>query len=253
MYRHVLYIALFFACSLFNLAHAECWQLSDGRVVQGNRSSFPLPYGARAINCPLPEARTGAGFTQPTQPTQAEQQRLNQQRVQQQREEQQRAEQQRLAQLQAEQQRKAYEVNQRKYQQGNIATGGMCSPKVAVYQCKRKLGDTQSRNGAPKQVGPLLPLFHEYLCVRTSKGYVCGGHTTSGNLMYGNGAQDTQSVYSANLCQPISGDFCVARCVAQQLANTTRPSYSVKTPLGTDCQEWGDQVATQCVSQCSVK
>jgi hypothetical protein len=44
----------------------------------------------------------------------------------------------------------------------------------------------------------------------------------------------------------------VDRCVIRIASNTKRPWYAIG-PLGTDCQEWADDVLLQCQRECKGK
>lgn len=131
-----------------------------------------------------------------------------------------------------------YYQQQRDYQQNNIRAGGSCSSTPTVYACSRKLGN-------PTAGAPGWGVFrHDYLCVQTSQGYVCGGQTTNNAWMYGGQSADTQSVWNPQLCKPVSRDSSAASCVSRAFIEP-RPGYGLVGP-GTNCQEWAKAVLDRC-------
>lgn len=148
--------------------------------------------------------------------------------------------------------RQAYIKEQKNYQTTN-ARGGMCSAQNQVYRCKRALfapTTNQSRTGPDVEKNPA---YHEYICVRTASGYVCGSQTNSSllGLAGGPGAQDKKSIYDGDLCAPVSQDNCVSNCAVSAVSSTERPKYNVLgVDGGTNCQQWSEGVINKCIASC---
>ena len=198
------------------ISGAVCWKLPSGEIVSTMSGSTPPERGAREVRCPREKVPS------PPPPTVTSKSDPRDTNV----------------------------STQQKYQRENIQRGGMCSVNPAVYRCTREIGASTATSTNQRRSGPEVrgnPMYHEYLCVRTGQGYVCGGQ--SGGSLYGAGKADSVSVYNSRLCKAISGSSCVANCVSKAVANQTRPSYGIVGP-GTNCQEWADQAAQGCLASC---
>jgi RHS repeat-associated protein len=90
-------------------------------------------------------------------------------------------------------------------------------------------------------------LFHEFLCVKVGDKYVCGGQDRSGGpYSPGKPSDDT---FDKDQCKPLSPPCNVDDCVKKAINDPTRPFYGLKG-VGTNCQEWAEDVYARCIRQC---
>lgn len=101
------------------------------------------------------------------------------------------------------------------------------------------------------------PIYHQFLCVKDATGKVtCGGQDRSGSAFVpgspGKPSDDSWPTEGDGSCEPKDDRDCVDQCVKEAMKDPKRPWYAIG-PLGTDCQEWSDEVIKQCQKQCSAK
>lgn len=122
---------------------------------------------------------------------------------------------------------------------------------LETYICRRPLG------GKPGSYAPPL-LNHTYVCVGSGANMTCGSTTASSggvasNIVPGSpGAPTTpdKDYYTPEACERRQGeDCCIEICIANELKKPTRPRYAVG-PLGTDCQEYSEDVVSTCERRC---
>lgn len=125
---------------------------------------------------------------------------------------------------------------------------------LSTYVCKRPLG------GPP---GPWSPpvVNHQYLCVDTPSGKVCGSTTASSGgaldntFPFGPGSpgvptSPTTDYYDPKACEKRwDDDVCIESCIARELTRTERSWYQVG-PFGDDCQEFVSEVLRICEQRC---
>jgi RHS repeat-associated protein len=122
---------------------------------------------------------------------------------------------------------------------------------LETYICKRPLG------GKPGSFAPPV-LNHTYVCVGSGENMTCGSTTASSggvgsNIVPGSpGAPTTpdKDYYKPEACERRQGeDSCIETCIANELKKPTRPKYAIG-PLGTDCQEYTEDVVSTCERRC---
>jgi len=99
---------------------------------------------------------------------------------------------------------------------------------------------------------PGNPFFHQWLCVVEQNGNLtCGGQDRAGNPFSSPGkpSNDSYPFNRPDFCQRQDDRECFDSCVKRKLLDPTRPRYGI--PFGVDCQEWSDDVVTQCKRECS--
>jgi RHS repeat-associated protein len=102
---------------------------------------------------------------------------------------------------------------------------------------------------------------HQWLCVsRADGGWDCGGQHPDRNQTRSDwmswwptdGAAYPHR-YGPKMCSskvdPSSDSKCFDECVRRNVNSPRRPSFAIG-PLGTDCQEWKDEVIAICVMEC---
>jgi RHS repeat-associated protein len=108
--------------------------------------------------------------------------------------------------------------------------------------------------------GPLLypeskwnpsPAYHQFICVSDGKGgYNCGGQDREGGPWSPGKKSDDK--YNPQQCKQKEPDNdCIEPCLIKKFAGP-RPDYGLIGP-GTNCQEWADDVLTECQKQCKGK
>ena len=127
-----------------------------------------------------------------------------------------------------------------------------------TFICRRPLG------GSPGGVAP--PVFnHTYVCVGSGANMdsagsmVCGSTTAShggavANTWRGSEGRPTSSntdYYKPEACTKHDDEnTCIETCIKDELNKKTRPWYAVG-PAGTDCQEYTDDVVSDCEKRCA--
>ncbi len=120
--------------------------------------------------------------------------------------------------------------------------------------CQRPLGDYSGENGG----GPPV-LNHQFICVTLEDGSVrCDSQNNPDNdpngplwPSPGQPSFPDRDNEQNSQCEDIDDDEdrCFEQCVIDQWAQP-RPPYAIG-PLGTDCQEYSQDIATTCRQQCS--
>lgn len=101
-------------------------------------------------------------------------------------------------------------------------------------------------------------LNHTYVCVGEGSNMTCGSATASSggilsNIFMGSPGAPTTSdtdYYQSDACERRQGqDSCIESCIANALNIPTRPKYGVG-PVGTDCQEYTENIVRICEKRC---
>ncbi len=126
---------------------------------------------------------------------------------------------------------------------------------LATYMCRQPLHACSSTGNQRCFADiPGNPFYHQYLCVIEPNGNVtCGGQDRTGNPFSSPGkpSEDHYPFNRPNMCENKDPRDCVDKCVQRRIRSPERPRYGI--PLGTDCQEWSDDVLLQCQSECKGK
>ena len=118
-----------------------------------------------------------------------------------------------------------------------------------TFSCKKPLsiGGTGSRSGPDV---PGNPLYHQYTCTLDSSGkMVCGGQDRRGSAL-GSPGKPSNDSYDSRYCEEELDDYsCYEQCLQDEWVKP-RPKYGI--PLGTDCQEYDDDINKKCRQRCGV-
>lgn len=132
--------------------------------------------------------------------------------------------------------------------------------KVAakVYDCKKPLDALQFVDDQGRKNGPELPqnpLFHEFLCIEDKNGdKTCGGQDLKKNWFFhtlGRG-KPSEDHYNRAHCEEVTSlrdETCIQECLQDQIESPKRPIYGL-IGLGTNCQEYVDDILQKCTDQC---
>ncbi|MFY9316651.1 MAG: RHS repeat-associated core domain-containing protein [Burkholderiales bacterium] len=121
---------------------------------------------------------------------------------------------------------------------------------LKTYQCKKPLDALTNAFGSGTsnfayRYGPYL--YHQYSCIVRDGKVICGGQDR-GDDGQGKPSEDSMD---AGQCKPTQPDNdCFEKCLKDEWAKP-RPSYGI--PLGTDCQEYDDDVNSRCRKKCGLK
>ncbi|MBC3886576.1 hypothetical protein H8K27_15725 [Undibacterium sp. FT31W] len=122
---------------------------------------------------------------------------------------------------------------------------------LATYQCIRGLGQKPGGYVSPGNI-----THHQYSCVTLPNGTsICGGQGPSGNPISSPGKPTTpdEDYLDKNSCQKTQDDNqCFEQCL-QDERSKPRPRYSVIPGLGTQCQQYDDDVNATCRKKCGLK
>lgn len=139
-----------------------------------------------------------------------------------------------------------------------LRTGESQKEGAKVYDCKKPLDalefiDDQGRKNGPEW--PKNPLFHEFLCLADKNGdKTCGGQGLEKNWFFhtlGRG-KPSEDHYNPTHCKEItalSDETCIQECLQDQIESPKRPIYGL-IGLGTNCQEYVDDILQKCTDQC---
>jgi len=86
-------------------------------------------------------------------------------------------------------------------------------------------------------------------------GYVCGGQTASGSALGSPGVATTPATdyYHSLACTKSQGDnMCFEKCLREEWEKP-RPFYSIVPGVGTQCQQYDEDVNRRCRNQCGLK
>lgn len=117
------------------------------------------------------------------------------------------------------------------------------------YVCRRPLG------GLPEQGrGGPGALYHQYSCTRKANDRLtCSSNTPTGNGLNSPGrattAADGDYYREENCTQSQDDNKCFESCLIEQWAQP-RPRYGI--PVGTDCQEYDNDVNARCRRKCGL-
>jgi RHS repeat-associated protein len=118
------------------------------------------------------------------------------------------------------------------------------------FRCTKPLN---ALGGSGTRSGPDIwgnPLYHQYSCIVRDGKVACGGQDHEGSPVYGPGKPSNDS-YNPDRCEETQPDNdCFEKCLVNEWAKP-RPNYGI--PVGTDCQEYDDDVNRRCRKQCKVK
>lgn len=131
---------------------------------------------------------------------------------------------------------------------------------LATFMCTKPLhglGDTWGPRAYPESRWNPSPAYHQFLCVKDASGKVtCGGQDRTGSAFVpgspGQPSDDSWPSPGNGSCEKQDDRDCVDQCVIKTVSSPNRPWYAIG-PLGTDCQEWSDEVLKQCQKQCKAK
>jgi RHS repeat-associated protein len=126
------------------------------------------------------------------------------------------------------------------------------------YVCRKPLdffnsagGDSSDPNNS--RTGPDVPgnpLNHEFVCVDTPQGKVCGGLTQKDGHWWGPGAP-SDDTYSRNRCDRLEdSSSCFDKCLQSKIESPQRPYYGLAF-VGTSCQQWAEDQMFDCRMACS--
>lgn len=122
---------------------------------------------------------------------------------------------------------------------------------LATYQCIRGLGQKPGGYVSPDNV-----THHQYSCVTLPNGTsICGGQGPSGNPISSPGKPTTpdEDYLDKNSCKKTQDDNqCFEQCLQNEWSKP-RPRYSVVPGMGTQCQQYDDDVNTTCRKKCGLK
>jgi RHS repeat-associated protein len=122
---------------------------------------------------------------------------------------------------------------------------------LQTYICKRPLG------GKPGSFAPPV-LNHTYLCVGSDEEIICGSTTAANTeidskiITGGPGVptKSTDDYYNYDKCDKYQEkDKCLETCITNEIRKPTRPKYAIG-PMGTDCQEYTEDVVSACENHC---
>jgi RHS repeat-associated protein len=121
---------------------------------------------------------------------------------------------------------------------------------LKTYRCRRPLG---APPGQYVHQGNLTD--HRYTCVTLADGRtICGGTTSAGTNPFRSPGRPTtplEDYYHPNACEPVEEDNqCFEECIQEEW-NQPRPTYGLG-PLGTDCQEYDDDIHSRCRAKCGL-
>ena len=115
---------------------------------------------------------------------------------------------------------------------------------LTTYQCTRGLGQRPGGYISPGNV-----THHQYSCVTLPNGTaICGGQGPSGNPISSPGKPTTpyEDYLDKNSCKKTQDDNqCFEQCLQNEWSKP-RPRYSVIPGLGTQCQQYDDDVNATC-------
>ncbi len=90
---------------------------------------------------------------------------------------------------------------------------------------------------------------HSYLCANG----VCGGQTTTGNPVGGDGAPTSDPGPGSDgvSCKkgPEDNRDCMDKCIADAIGGS-RPTYDVTNTIGSNCHKWKDNTIANCAAKC---
>ena len=121
---------------------------------------------------------------------------------------------------------------------------------LATYQCMKPL---EAFGGDGLKSGPewdINPLYHQYSCtIRIPRPNTCGGQDRSGDW-WGSPGKPSNDSYHSKYCKKVQDDNdCFEKCLMDEWSKE-RPEYGI--PLGTDCQEYDDDVHEKCRKKCNL-
>jgi RHS repeat-associated protein len=122
---------------------------------------------------------------------------------------------------------------------------------LATFLCKKPL---DALGGEGTRSGPDVsgnPLYHQYVCIKNGKLTECSGQDRATNWPYGPGKPSNDKFDSERCEQEEPDNDCIEQCLIKEFAEP-RPWYGLVGP-GTNCQEWVDDVVTECRNQCKKK
>ncbi len=121
---------------------------------------------------------------------------------------------------------------------------------LQAARCRRTLGSLPGGqlNGRATQ--------HWYSCRYVGQGrWICGGQTASGSIAGSAGMPTTPETdyYVESACTPVrNGTSCFENCLQEQW-DQSRPYYSVFPFVGTQCQQYDEDVNARCRAQCGLR
>lgn len=121
---------------------------------------------------------------------------------------------------------------------------------LETYQCIRGLGQKPGGYVSPGNV-----THHQYSCITLPNGAsICGGQGPSGNPLSSPGVPTTpdEDYLDKNSCRKTQDDNqCFEKCLQDEWSKP-RPRYSVLPGLGTQCQQYDDDVNATCRKKCGL-
>jgi RHS repeat-associated protein len=120
---------------------------------------------------------------------------------------------------------------------------------LKTMQCTKPLNALGQKWGPlGYKYGPML--YHQYSCVVDKNGKVtCGGQDRGANGQ-GKPSNDVLDPPGGQCKQTQPDNDCFEQCLISEWAKP-RPKYGI--PIGTDCQDYDDDVNTRCRKQCNIK
>jgi RHS repeat-associated protein len=126
---------------------------------------------------------------------------------------------------------------------------------LETLQCRKPLDALIHKFGSGAgqvafRYGPFL--YHQYSCVIRNGKVVCGGQDHAGSPLSSPGKPSSDVLNpQGGQCKVTEPDNdCFEKCLIDEWAKP-RPRYGI--PLGTDCQEYDEDVNTRCRNQCAIK
>jgi hypothetical protein len=120
---------------------------------------------------------------------------------------------------------------------------------LKTFTCMKPLdalGGSGMRSG-PDIIGN--PLFHKFICVNNGGAVICGGQDRTGGAF--SPGKPSNDHFVPHRCEETAPDNnCLEHCLLNQFSGH-RPFYGLVGP-GTNCQEWADDVLSQCKQQCGL-